>query len=277
TGGAGTFASRTAITAGNAVARAATEVRRRILEGAARIRNVSAADLSLVNGRIRQDGEPTDLTFAEVVQRMPRGSAGSADESAPLICGPDIALTVTRFYEVENPPFAYGAHAVVLEVDPDTGRVEILKYHIVDDCGKMINPMVCKGQIIGGFAQGLGETFYERVKFNEDGQPLVTSLMDYHLPTVREMPHVTLEHLVSPATENELGVKGVGESGAIPVGAAISMAVQDALTPFGVRVREYPIDPHWIWASIQDAAEAKARMAKACMAKAKPGVREALS
>jgi CO/xanthine dehydrogenase Mo-binding subunit len=139
--------------------------------------------------------------------------------------------------------FASGVHAAVVEVDPGTGGVRVLRYVLVHDCGVIINPAIVEGQLLGGLAQGLGGALLERLEFDPSGQPLTTSLMDFHMPTIDDIPEVTIGHVESPSPLNPLGVKGTGEAGVIPVSAVIAEAVEDALAPFDIRVDSMPLMP----------------------------------
>jgi CO/xanthine dehydrogenase Mo-binding subunit len=139
--------------------------------------------------------------------------------------------------------FASGVHAAVVEVDPGTGGVRVLRYVLVHDCGVIVNPAIVEGQLLGGLAQGIGGALLERLEFDPSGQPLTTSLMDFHMPTVDDIPEVLLGHVETPSPLNPLGVKGTGEAGVIPVSAVIAEAVEDALSPFAVRVDSMPLMP----------------------------------
>ena len=132
---------------------------------------------------------------------------------------------------------------MIVEVDPATGEVKIIKYAVHHDCGRMINPMIVEGQIRGGVAQGVGGALYERIVYDGEGQPLTTTFMDFLMPTAMEVPSIEIVHTETPSPLNPLGVKGVGEAGAIPGPALLAEAVDDALAPFGVRVREMPLGP----------------------------------
>jgi CO/xanthine dehydrogenase Mo-binding subunit len=131
----------------------------------------------------------------------------------------------------------------VVEVDPGTGEVAILKYVVQHDCGTLVNPMVVEGQIHGGVAQGIGGALYERIVYDETGQPLTTTYMDFLLPTAMEIPEIEVVHLETPSPLNPLGMKGAGEAGAIPGPAVLAEAIEDALAPFGIEIREMPLSP----------------------------------
>src|SRR6185436_10383563 len=131
----------------------------------------------------------------------------------------------------------------IVEVDPGTGKVRILRYVLVHDCGVMVNPTIVEGQVVGGLAQGIGGALLERLSFDASGQPQTTSFMDFRLPTVDDIPELRLGHTETPSTLNPLGVKGTGEAGVIPVSAVIAEAIEDALSPFDVRITSMPLFP----------------------------------
>jgi CO/xanthine dehydrogenase Mo-binding subunit len=255
--GAGTFASRALVTSGNAIAVAALKVRQKALKLAAELLEVSAADLEIADGTVKVRGAPgTALTLgalatvadpiryaygeesAEAALRLvkPRPGAVLAPDEEP-------GLEARGYYAPPQSTFASGCHAAIVEVDPATGQVRILQYVVHHDCGRMVNPTIVEGQIRGGVAQGIGGAFYERLVYDPTGQPLTTTFMDFLIPTAMEMPDIAIVHTETPTPLNALGVKGVGEAGAIPGPALIAEAVDDALAPFGVRVREMPLDP----------------------------------
>ncbi|MGH9305104.1 MAG: xanthine dehydrogenase family protein molybdopterin-binding subunit, partial [Acidimicrobiales bacterium] len=136
-----------------------------------------------------------------------------------------------------------GINVVIVEVDVETGMVSIIRSILGDDCGKVLNPMLVAGQLYGGYSMGVGNALYEESRYDDHGQPLTVSYLDYAVPTAIEVPRPELFHVTTPTPLNELGVKGVGESGVIPVPAAIANAVEDALRPFGARITETPVTP----------------------------------
>jgi CO/xanthine dehydrogenase Mo-binding subunit len=158
-------------------------------------------------------------------------------------------LEATAYFGPERGTTANGVHAMIVEVDPETFDIEILRYVVVHDCGAVINPLVVEGQIHGGVAQGIGNAFYERILFNESGQVLNATLADYLLPTSMDVPRMELHHLETPSLTNRLGIKGMGEAGAIPVGAAMAQAIEDALDlpAKGIELLEIPLSPERVW------------------------------
>ena len=163
-----------------------------------------------------------------------------AEQGQPLAEGTEPGLSATAFYSPKSGVFGSGMHAAVIEVDRDTCDLRILRYVIVHDCGRVINPMVVEGQIHGGLAQGIGGAFYERIAYDEDGQIQNASFMDFLIPYATEVPKAQLHHTETPSPNNPLGVKGVGEAGVIPVSATIANAVSDAL---GKPIDRMPLSP----------------------------------
>jgi len=158
-------------------------------------------------------------------------------------------LEATRYFGPEKGATAYGAHAMIVEVDPETMDIEIKKYVAVHDCGTVINPLILSGQIRGGVAQGIGNSFFEKLVFDAQGQISNASLADYLLPTATDIPTIELGHTVTPSPLNPLGVKGAGEAGAIPVGALFAQALEDALDLRGKgrELLEIPLNPNRLW------------------------------
>ena len=255
--GAGTFASRALVTSGNAVGVAARKVRNKALRIAADLLEASPDDLEIANGRVSVRGAPASaLTLGALatVANPIRYAYGKEATDAALrlvkprpgaVLAPDEepGLEAHGYYAPPHATFASGCHAVIVEVDPATGEVKIIKYAVHHDCGRMINPTIVEGQIRGGVAQGVGGALYERIVYDGEGQPLTTTFMDFLMPTAMEVPSIEIVHTETPSPLNPLGVKGVGEAGAIPGPALLAEAVDDALAPFGVRVREMPLGP----------------------------------
>ena len=158
--------------------------------------------------------------------------------------GTEPGLEATAYFGPDRGNAASGVHAMIVEVDPETAAVEIKRYVVVHDCGTVINPMIVEGQIQGGVAHGIGNAFYEQLIFDDDGQLLNASFMDYLLPTALDVPTVEMAHVETPSPLNPLGIKGVGEAGAIPTGALFAQAVEDALHGSGVEITEIPLSPN---------------------------------
>jgi aerobic carbon-monoxide dehydrogenase large subunit len=251
----GTFASRTAVMSGSAVALTARVVREKALTIAARALEASPDDLEIVAGQVQVKGLPSarmDIGTVAVLSNPLRyafdEAAAKATQFAPPVdpgappvrAGESPGLEGTDYYSPSRSTFANGMHAVVVETDPDTAEVRILRYCVVHDCGTLINPMIVEGQIHGGVAQGVGGALYERMEYAPDGQLLNASFMDFLMPYASEVPDIEIDHLVTPSPLNPLGVKGAGEAGVIPGSAAIAAAIEDAE---GIAITRMPISP----------------------------------
>jgi CO/xanthine dehydrogenase Mo-binding subunit len=251
----GTFASRTAVLSGSAVAMSARKVREKALQIAARALEASVDDLEIVEGHVQVKGAPggrIDLgavavlsnplryAFDEAAARATQFSGVLDPDKPPVGPGESPGLEGVDYYSPPRSTFANGMHAVVVETDPETAQVKILRYCVVHDCGTMINPMIVEGQIHGGVAQGVGGALYERMEYAPDGQLLNASFMDFLMPYASEVPSVEIDHLETPSPLNPLGVKGAGEAGVIPGSAAIASAIEDAE---GITIRRMPISP----------------------------------
>lgn len=237
--GVGTIASRALVNAGNATHRAGKLVREKALEAAARRLGVPAGELTLVEGvfTTKQADGPT-LTLADLAGRAPLPGTPEPTDGRH---GTELSETV----HFRPPGFAVasGAHAAVVEVDEHTGEIEILQYVVVHDAGVIVNPLIAEGQVTGGIAQGIGGALYEEMIYGPDGQPRTGTYMDYLVPTSSEIPDLDMDEIHSPSPMNDLGVKGLGEGGAIAPQAVLANAVEDALRPFGVVVRRGPLSP----------------------------------
>jgi carbon-monoxide dehydrogenase large subunit len=235
--GWGTVASRSAVVAGNAVAEAAGIVREQALRAASELLEIAVADLTIADGRIAPKGAPGREVDLGAVARAAR------EQGVPLVAH--------YYFEPSTVTWSNGAHAAVVAVDPETGVVELLRYVVVHDCGREINPMIVDGQIRGGVAQGIGGALLEEVVYDEEGQLVNGTLADYLLPTAEEVPYVELERRESLSPGNPLGIRGVGEGGAIVPPAAIANAVEDALARLGgdgrsAIVRRTPLTPPYV-------------------------------
>jgi carbon-monoxide dehydrogenase large subunit len=210
---------------------------------AAHLLEVSAADIEFSAGAFRLAGTDRKVSFDEVAH------AANVAHRLPLEAL-EPGLDENAFYDPPNFAFSNGAHVCELEVDTETGAVEIASYHALDDVGRVINPMLVEGQLHGGLAQGIGQALYERTVY-EEGQLLSGSFMDYALPRASDLPSFVCQTDESqPCTHNPLGAKGCGESGAIGAPAAVVSALLDALAPLGVTELEMPATPHRVWRAI---------------------------
>jgi carbon-monoxide dehydrogenase large subunit len=239
--GAGTFASRGAVVAGNAINAAAEAVRRKTLRLAAARFGVGEDVIELVDGRAEVAGSPERSIRLGELALMANPMRGAV---AP---GTEPGLEATAYFGPERGATASGVHAMIVEIDPETYRLEIRKYVTAHDCGRVINPLILDGQIQGGIAQGIGNAYYEQLHFSDEGQLLNASFMDYLLPTSLEVPRIDAAHLETPAPGNPLGIKGAGEAGAIPVGPLFCQAIEDALEIEGLELLEIPLSPLRLW------------------------------
>ena len=162
-------------------------------------------------------------------------------------------LEETMFYDPENFVFPFGAHACIVDVDAETGKVDIVRYVAVDDCGPAINPKLIDGQIHGGITHAIGQALYERIHYDDDGQLVTGTFVDYALPSAADVPSFETDRTETPSPVNSLGVKGVGEAGTIAASPAIVNAVIDALRPLGVDYIDMPLSPQNVWAKIESA------------------------
>jgi aerobic carbon-monoxide dehydrogenase large subunit len=246
--GVGTFASRGAVVAGNAIHAAALKVRKKILDKAVEEfeGEVSADKLELVNGNVQILGAPeTAISLGDLANKANplRGAVKPGSEPG---------LEATDYFGPEMGATASGAHAMIIELDPETMMLEIKKYITVHDCGEVINPLILDGQIHGGVAQGIGNAFYEQLMFDDMGQIVNASFMDYLLPGAHDVPRMEIGHQVTPSPLNPLGVKGAGEAGAIPVGPLFCQAIEDALGIEGFEIREIPLSPLRLWELVNE-------------------------
>jgi carbon-monoxide dehydrogenase large subunit len=238
--GAGTFASRGAVVAGNAVHAAALGVRQKILKLAAEHFECAEEDLEIANGEVSVVGVPGQAIKLGALALKANPMRGAVRP------GTEPGLESTQYFGPPSGATANGAHAMIVEVDPQTFALNVLKYVVVHDCGTVINPLILAGQVHGGVAQGIGNAFYEQLVFDDDGQLLNASLADYLLPTALEVPNMEIGHTVTPSPLNPLGIKGAGEAGAIPVGPLFAQAIEDALglLPKGIELNEIPLSPN---------------------------------
>jgi aerobic carbon-monoxide dehydrogenase large subunit len=238
--GLGAFASRQAVIGGGAAMRAARAVRDKIARIAAHLLEAAPEDLDLAAGLIAVKGAPGRAVSMRDVARV------AHLETNRLPADMEPGLEATRFYDPIRGTFAAGAQAAVVEVDPDTGTIEILRYACVEDTGRVINPLIVEGQVVGAIAQGIGGALTEHLVSDAAGQLLTGTFMEYALPTAASMPAIDLDHIEVPA-DNLAGVRGVGEGGTLGPAAVLANAVADALSPLGVEVNELPLTPVRLW------------------------------
>jgi carbon-monoxide dehydrogenase large subunit len=268
--GIGTFGSRGLVMGGNAVALATRELRDQLVAFAADLFEATPSDIEIAEGSVSVAGSPDRRlrirTLVALADPAAVVRADAGDDPATFVAARSragarpaaVAFVAQGQADLPAMTFASGVHAAIVEVDPGTGGVRILRYVLVHDCGRIVNPTIVEGQVLGGLAQGIGGALLERLDFDADGQPQTTSFMDFRLPTVDDIPDVRLAHFETPSTLNPLGVKGTGEAGVIPVSAVIAEAIEDALSPFGVRVDSMPLFPDEIVALCEGAPTAVA-------------------
>ncbi len=244
--GTGTFASRGAVVAGNAIHASAVVVRKKILKLASEVLKAPEDELELDDGQVR-------------VADMPRMSISLGELAAlanPLRGavqpGTEPGLEATAYYGPQYGATAFGVHAMILEVDPETMMVDIKRYVVVEDCGTILNPLILEGQIHGGVAMGIGNAYYEKLVYDENAQLLNASLADYLIPTATEVPRIEVEHEETLSPLNTLGSKGAGEAGAIPVPALFAQALENALPEYNLEILETPLSPNRLFELLQD-------------------------
>jgi carbon-monoxide dehydrogenase large subunit len=250
----GTFASRAAVMSGNAIALAARGVREKALRIAADVLEASPEDLEIDEGLIQVKGVPGSSIPLRTVAVLSNPLRYAFDEAAkqatqfathddtkpPVAAGDAPGLEHRDYYSPLRSTFASGAHAAIVEIDPTTWEIDVVKYAVVHDCGNVVNPMIVEGQVHGGVAQGVGGALYERMAYDQDGQLQNASFMDFLMPYASEVPDIDIDHQQTPSPLNPLGIKGAGEAGVIPGTATIASAIEDAV---GRRIAAMPISP----------------------------------
>jgi carbon-monoxide dehydrogenase large subunit len=231
--GIGSFASRAAVAGGSAVALAARDLRTKARQLAAQVFGVTEAE-------VEQDGTTFMLSGRNKPQ-VELGQLASASAMATAADGLEPGLQATRYFQPTDLTYSSGAHVALVEIDADTGAVEVQGYWLCHDCGQPINPTVVEGQIHGAVALGIGSALLEEICFDAAGQPLSGSFMDYTMPRAADLPEFVTEHMETLSPLNPLGLKGVGESGTLPVPAVIASAIEDALSNKGTRIRHMPL------------------------------------
>ena len=247
--GMGTYGSRSLSVGGESVARAATKVADKAKRIVAHLLEAAPEDIELSGDRFAVRGSPDKgMSLAEV------SAAAYIPENLPD--GMEPGLEEITFYDPENFVYPFGAHACVVDVDAETGKVDVVRWVAVDDCGPAINPMLIDGQIHGGIVHALGQALYERVHYNEDGQLITGTFVDYCLPSAADVPSIETDRTETPSPVNSLGVKGIGEAGTIAGSPAVVNAVIDALRPLGVSFINMPLGSMHVWETIQEAQAA---------------------
>ena len=242
--GTGTFGSRSAVCGGNAIHMSIEKIQDKAKRIAANLLEAAPEDIVNEDGQYFVQGAPANAkTFQEVAL------AAYWYESLPE--GTEPGLEAVSIFDPQNFTWPFGTHIAVVEVDGDTGEVELQKYVALDDVGNVINPMIVEGMVHGGVAQGVGQALQEEAIYDDSGQLLTGSMMDYALPTAEDIPSIITDRTVTPSPTNPLGVKGAGETGTIAASPAVMNAVIDALSPFGVKHMNMPAKPEKVWRAMQ--------------------------
>ena len=239
--GIGTFGSRSTAVGGTALYFALQELKTKIKKFGAMM--LESEDITFSGGRCTDNKTGKSVSLKEI--------AGASYRAMKLPPNTEPGMVATHFWEPPNFTFPFGAHIVITEVDPETGDIAIRRYVAVDDCGKIINPLIVAGQVHGGVAQGLGQALWEQAVYDDNGQLITGELTDYALPRAHMMPWIEASHTETPSPVNPLGVKGVGEAGTIGCSPAVVNSVVDALSHLGVRHIDMPLSPEKIWKLIQ--------------------------
>ena len=248
--GVGTFGSRSLAVGGIAVHNAAQKIREKVIQIGAHLLEASPADVVVEGGKVFVKGVPEKAkAFGEISM--------AAYLASNLPDGMEPGLEATTYYDPPNFTFPFGTHVAEVEVDPETGTIEIIRYSACDDCGRQINPMIVEGQLHGGITQGIGQALYETAVYDANGQLLSGSMMEYHVPTAADVPPFALDHTVTLTKTNPLGVKGIGEAGTIASTPAMVNAVIDALSPLGIKHIDMPLTAEKVWQAIRKAGEAR--------------------
>ena len=248
--GVGTFGSRSLAVGGIAVLKAAERIREKVIQIGAHLLEASPADVVVEGGKVFVKGVPEkaknfgDISMAAyIANNLPEGM--------------EPGLDATAYYDPPNFTFPFGTHVAEVEVDGETGAVQLVRYSACDDCGRQINPMIVEGQLHGGITQGIGQALYEAAVYDDNGQLLSGSMMEYHVPTAEDVPAFQLDHTVTLTNTNPLGVKGIGEAGTIGSTPAVANAVIDALSPLGIKHLDMPLTPEKLWRAIRAAGEGR--------------------
>jgi carbon-monoxide dehydrogenase large subunit len=249
--GVGTFGSRSGVTAGNAVALAATKLREKVIAVAADVLEVDRSEVELADGHARVIGVPGAALSLREVAKLARPGPGCR-----VPAGMSPGLEEQHYYVPPTVTWSSGTQVAVVEVDSETGFVTILDYASADDCGRMLNPMIVKGQVHGGIAHGIGNALLEDAVYGPDGQLMTSTYVDYLMPTATDVPDIKVASHGHNSALNPLGVKGVGEGGAVSPPAAIANAIVDAFRPLNLRINRVPVSPEAVLTALEEARAA---------------------
>jgi len=246
--GTGSFASRGAVVTGNAVHAAAVSVRKKVLKLASKVLDAPEEELELADGMVRVADIPSKSISLGELAALANPLRGAVEP------GTEPGLEATDYYGPKFGSTASGCHSMILEVDTETMMIKVKRYAVVEDCGTIINPLLVEGQIHGGVSMGLGNAYYEKLHYDENGQLLNASLADYLIVTSKEMPpHIEAGHVETPSPLSALGTKGVGEAGAIPVPALFAQALENALQDYNLEILETPLSPNRLYELLKEA------------------------
>ena len=243
--GTGTFASRGAVVAGSACHAAAMSVKAKAVKLSSQLFGVAEDQIDLADGRVSVRGGDRSMPLSEL-------AAKANPLRGAVVPGTEPGLESTAYFGPDRGSTASGVHAAIVEVDPETAMVKVLRYVVVHDCGTIINPLLVEGQIHGGVAQGIGNAFFEQLVYDEQGQLMNASFMDYLLPTATDVPPIETDHRETPSPYNPMGLKGVGEAGCIPTGAVFAQALEDAIGS-GLEICEIPLNPNRLFELMEQA------------------------
>ena len=244
--GWGTYGSRTTPVSGAAVALATRKIKEKARTVAAHLLEADVGDIDYEDGKFFVRGSPDHFKSIQDVALM-------ATVAWDMPEGVDPGLEASQFYDPPNFVYPFGTHIAQVEVDRDTGAIDLQRYVAVDDCGPHINPVIVEGQIHGGVVQGIGQALWEGCRYDDQGQLLTGTLLDYAIPRADQIPTLELDSTVTPSPHHPVGVKGVGETGTIASTITVYNALIDALRPLGVESIEMPLTPYRVWKAIQDA------------------------
>jgi carbon-monoxide dehydrogenase large subunit len=244
--GWGTYGSRTTAVGGAALVMATRKIKEKAKVIAAHLLEAAVEDMDYKDGKFFVKGSPDKVKTIQDIALM----ANVAWNMPP---GVEAGLEASAFYDPPNFTYPFGAHLAVVELDPETGQIEMKRYVAVDDCGPQINPVIVEGQVHGGVVQGIGQALWEGAFYDENGQLLTGSMLDYALPRADRLPEMEVLSTVTPSPHHPIGVKGIGEAGTIASTAAVYNAVIDAISPFGVQTINMPMTPERVWTAIQEA------------------------
>jgi carbon-monoxide dehydrogenase large subunit len=246
--GTGTYASRSTVLAGGAATLTARSLRKKVIEAASHLMEASTADIDLRDGEISIAGTDRKMTFRELARAI-----YSEMGRLPKDVREELDLEANETYDPYFGTTTPAAHLAVVEIDPETFEIKVLRYVVAEDCGRVINPLIVDGQVQGGVAQGIGAALLEEVVYDEDGQILTASLVDYLLPSAVEIPSIEVRHMETGSPDNVGGFRGLGEGGTIGAPAAIANAVSDALSHLDIEIDDLPVTPERLFRLIEKA------------------------